>query len=453
MTIAARRSMIDFVMHARLDTVPDDVLADARRSLMDSIACQVAGAAVEPVRRLARARVGGSSPVLGLPQRVPAPAAAFVGGVAATWHDLDSGHRHPSDDPPVPGGHTPVHVIPVLLALGEPRGMGGEAFFRAYLVTYEFGARLAVASALRDGLHTHGVHATVAAAAAAVLATGGDRDLLERAIDLGAGLNVMPSMRTPLEGGTVRNAFAGVGAMHGVLAERLARSGVTPEAASMTSVYRGIAAGGFDAEALVEGLGSHWETALGYYKVHACCRWNHPALDALEELRGRRDLDPDAIEDIRVRTFAFAAQMDDRDPSSDLGAKFSLPWSIASYLVLGSTGPVGYTVEALADDRIRRLARRVEVVEEPAYSAQLPARRPTTVEVRLADGELEAASVLGSLGDPGNRFPDERMDEKYLELVGDVVGADAARRSHEMLAAIETVGDIGSLVAELRTTR
>jgi 2-methylcitrate dehydratase PrpD len=443
------RTMVSFLVSTQLEDVDDPVLVDGRRSLIDSIACQVAGIVAEPVRTLLATRSGAPSPVLGAATRTSAPHGAFIGGVAATWHDLDSGHRHPNDDPPVPGGHTPVHVIPALLALGEPRGMSGREFFRSYLVTYEFGARIAVASALRAGLHTHGVHATTAAAAASALATGGDADLIDRAIRLAAGLNIMPSMRAPLEGGTVRNTFAGIGAMHGVLAERLARAGVVPEVRAMASVYDGIAAGDFDGAAAVRRLGSEWETMLGYYKVHACCRWNHPALDALEELMARRPLPVSRIAGVEVRTFAFAAQMSDQDPRSDLGAKFSLPWSIAAYLVLGSTGPAGYTPEALGDDRIRDLARRVTVVEEPAYSAQLPERRPTTVVVRTIDESIAASSVLGSRGDPGNRFDDARMNRKYLDLVGGVLGEGPARRSHEMLQSIELMEDIRPLIAEL----
>lgn len=444
-----RRIMVDFLMSTPLEEVDEAVLVDARRSLMDSIACQVAGIVAAPVQALLAGRSGGPSPILGAAARTSAPHSALVGGIAATWHDLDSGHRHPSDDPPVPGGHTPVHVIPVLLAQGEPHGMSGRDFLRAYLVTYEFGARIAIASALRAGLHTHGVHATAAAGAAAALASGGGADLIDRTIRLAAGLNIMPSMRAPLEGGTVRNVFAGIGAMNGVLAERMARSGIVPEERPQHSVYDGIAAVDFDDEAAVEELGRHWETTLGYYKVHACCRWNHPALDALEELAARHLLQISQIERIEVRTFAFAAQMSEQNPATDLGAKFSLPWSIAAYLVLGSTGPAAYTPEALQDHRIRVVARRIAVVEEPAYSAQLPVRRPTTIEVRMTDGSIAASSVLGSHGDPGNRFPDARMDRKYLELVGDVLGEEPALRSLEMLHSIEQLDDIRTLVAEL----
>jgi 2-methylcitrate dehydratase PrpD len=443
-------TLVDFMTATDLGDVDDAVLADARRSLADSIACQVAGVVADPIRPLLMAGgPSGSSPILGARLCTSAPRSALIGGMAATWHDLDSGHRHPSSAPPVPGGHTPVHVIPVLLALGTPRAMSGRELLRCYLVTYEFGARIAIASSLRQGLHTHGVHATAAAGAAAALATGGDPDLVDRSTRLATGLNIMPSMRAPLEGGSVRNSFAGVGAMHGVLAERMARAGFQPEHDPDVTIYGGIAATGFDPEVAVERLGTHWESTLGYYKVHACCRWNHPALDALEDLMARTSLEIEDIERIRVRTFGFAAQMTDRSPMNDMGAKFSLPWSIAAYLVLGSTGPEGYTAEAIADERIRGLAGRVEVVEDRAYSAQLPVRRPTTIEVHNADGSLAAATVLGSRGDPADRFDDDRMDAKFQSLVEMVLGEGSARRSLEMLHEIETLDEVGTLVREL----
>ena len=78
-----------------------------------------------------------------------------------------------------------------------------------------------------------------------------------------------------------------------------------------------------------------------------------------------------------------------------------------------------------------------------------PVHRPTTIEIRMTDGSIAASSVLGSRGDPGNRFDEARMDRKYLELVGDVLGKGPARRSHEMLQSIELLDDIRPLVTEL----
>jgi 2-methylcitrate dehydratase PrpD len=445
--------MVGFLTGTDLGQIPEDVRADGRLSLLDTIGCMVGGSSAPAFRSLASRYLGaiGASPVLGTDWRVPAPYAALLGGIAATWLDLDSGHRHPSSDPPIPGGHPPAHNIPVMLAEGEPAGIDGETFLRTHLLTYELGARLGVATRLRSGLHVHGVQFTVGAAAAAAVLRGADALRIEAAMRLGAGLSIMPTMQAALDGGTVRNTFAAIGAFNGVLANHLLDTGVEPESRPFETVYGTVASTGFDPELFVDRLGEHWETTLGYYKVHACCRWNHPALDALEEVILQHPIAYEDVDRVEVRTFAFAAQMDDREPPTDLGAKFSIPFAVAACLVLGGTGYRSFTPDAVQDERIRRLALAVSVREEPEFSAALPARRPTAVDVHLSDGSVLSATVPGSRGDPGDRFPVDRMHAKFLELVGDVVGEAKARRALEMLNEIERLTDIRMLVAELTT--
>jgi 2-methylcitrate dehydratase PrpD len=446
--------MVGFLTDTELGDIPDDVKADGRLSLLDTIGCMVGGSTASAFRSLASGYLGaaGPSPVLGTDWRLPAAYSALLGGIAATWLDLDSGHRHPSSDPPIPGGHPPVHNIPVLLAKGDPAGIDGGTFLRSYLLTYELGARLGVATRLRPGLHVHGVQFTVGAAAAVAMLGNAEPSRLAAAMRLGAGLNIMPTMRAALDGGTVRNTFAGVGAFNGVLANDLLDAGIDPESQPFETVYGTVASTGFDPELLVDGLGEHWETTLGYYKVHACCRWNHPALDALEEITLRSPIAFEDVDRVEVRTFAFAVQMDDREPPTDLGAKFSIPFAVASSLVRGDAGYRSFTPAAVQDERIRRLALNVSVREEPEFSAALPARRPTAVDVYLSDGSVLSATVQGSRGDPGDRFPVDRMHAKFRELVGDVVGEARAARALEMLNEIERLADIRTLVGELTAT-
>ena len=72
--------------------------------------------------------------------------------------------------------------------------------------------------------------------------------------------------------------------------------------------------------------------------------------------------------------------MSDRDPVGALGAKFSIPFALAARLVLGDRGDCGvgaFREPALSDGRVRALARRVEVVEDPgAHGAHARTRGP-----------------------------------------------------------------------------
>ena len=86
----------------------------------------------------------------------------------------------------------------------------------------------------------------------------------------------------------------------------------------------------------------------------------------------RRPLPPESIQAIRVRTYAMAASLGHTDVRSEFGARFSLPFAVASLLCHGRSGLDNYDAAAVADPRIQALARRVEVAEDPGLHARLP---------------------------------------------------------------------------------
>jgi 2-methylcitrate dehydratase PrpD len=142
----------------------------------------------------------------------------------------------------------------------------------------------------------------------------------------------------------------------------------------------------------VRGLGEEFLLPRGFIKVHACGRYIHGALDCVEALMARRPLPPESIQAIRVRTYAMAASLGHTDVRSEFGARFSLPFAVASLLCHGRSGLDNYGAAAVADPRIQALARRVAVAEDPDFTRAFPGRQPTEVSVVLADGTQDVGA-------------------------------------------------------------
>ena len=122
--------------------------------------------------------------------------------------------------------------------------------------------------------------------------------------------------------------------------------------------------------------------------------------------------------------------MSDRDPVGALGAKFSIPYTLAARLVLGQWGDCGveaFREPALSDPRVRALARRVEVVEDPALTALTPRARPARVEVRLADGRVLVRQVDQPFGEFDRPYPESALREKFVALAAPDLGAGGRR--------------------------
>lgn len=454
MTETLLRELATFAAGTSLRDVPDAVAEDARRSLADTLACILGGTTAEPVRHLSERlhHPSGHAAIIGTRFRSHPHMAALIGGVAGTWMDADSGGtNHPAGGrvPPVPTAHPPVHLLPALFASAGDAHMDGEELLRIYLVSHEVGARIGIATQLLPGIHPHGVHGTSAAAAASSLARALSPEVIARAMELATALPMVTALRVAMTGATVRNAYAGIGARNGMVAVDATVSGVSaPE-----SAFHGILANGLsdalDERRLLDRLGDHWESTRAYVKLHACARWIHPALDAVMSMMPVGGIDPGALEAIDVRTFGFAAMMDDPHPPTDLAAKFSVPYSVAALVVYGRVELEAFTPSALRRPDLLSLAERTRVVEDAAYTRALPARRPTTVTLRFRNGRSQTATVGGSRGDPETAFTIDELEGKFLRLAGASIGEERAGRALDLLRRLPELSDTRTLIEAL----
>ena len=447
--------LAQFAADFSLSDTSENVRESARRSLIDTLGCMLGGSTVGPVRTLASTVHDPKqiAPVFGTPYRAHPYHAAFIGGVAGTWMDADSGGtKHPAGGrvPPVPTAHPAVHLLPALLAeTGAIHPVPGDELIRIYLVSHEVGQRIGSATRLLPGIHPHGVHGTSSAALAIGLARKLEVGSLARSMELATSLPLVTSLHVAMSGATVRNAYAGLGARNGMMAVDAAMRGAAAPADALQAVLAHGLSDALDTERLLRGLGRDWESARAYVKPHACARWIHPALDAVGSLMPAETLDPDSVQAIEIRTFRFAAMMNDPHPPTDLGAKFSVPYCVAAMVCFGSVELDAFKPAAMRRRDLQQLSARVEVVEEPDYTAALPERRPTTVMIRYRDGRTATASVEGAHGDPEDPLTAADLEGKYLRLATAALGSKAANRSLDLLRHLPELPGTDLLVEAL----
>jgi len=323
----------------------------------------------------------------------------------------------------VPTAHPAPHVLPVLLDAAATGPVGDRRLLEVFLAATEVGMRAGVASSLRPGLHPHGVHGPGSAALAAVLLRGGTAAEATTAFLLGSSQPLAATLAVPMGGGTVRNAWTGLGVWAGVQAADRAREGVPVLPGTFSALFDGAVCTDLSPALLADDLGGHWEIRNSYLKPYACARWVHPALDAVRAALAGTDVAADDVAGVEVVTFAFAASLSAPAVHSDMHARFSLPWCVATLLVDGALDAASFLPAGLARPEVGELAGRVTVTEEPAYSAALPAERPTRVTVRLRNGSTRTAEVRNARGNPAQPLTDEEVAAKFRRNVGDLVPA------------------------------
>lgn len=414
-----------FATTTRLEDVPADVVAFARLLLLDTLGALLGGLRYPPVRELGR-RV---SP--GGPQSIPFGPLLTL-GTAATWLDADSGGSfHPQGHrlPPVPTAHPAPHSLPVLLTTAAATGANDRRLLEVFVVANEIGLRGGTASSLRPGLHPHGVHGPSAAALAATLLSGGTAEQAGRSFLLGSSLPLAATLAVPVHGGTVRNVWTGLGAYYGALAAELVASGDPVADGEMTygALFDAAVCTDLSLDELVGDLGRRWQLVQSYLKPYACARWIHPTLDAVALATAGSGIGGDDVLAVEVDTFAFAAGLGSLAIRSDMQARFSLPYCVATLVTDGGLDAGSFLPAQLARSAVADLAARVTLREDAAYSAALPVDRPARVTVRLRDGRALTAEVRNARGNPATALPRAEVESKFVRNVGDLLEPSLVR--------------------------
>ncbi len=395
--------------------LPPAVRLQAAWVIADTVAAIVAGSAEPELRALAqRLGHGSGATLLGLGREATPDVAALVNGTAGTFLEMDEGNRFSR-------GHPAIHVLPAALALCEQQGASADTFLSAFVVGYEVGSRLGAATQLRGSMHPHGTWGTVGAAAACARVLSFDAVAMRETLNISSSLTIATSKKTMLQGGLVRNVYAGLSNRQGLLAVQLAASGFTGERDGLASVFGEVVSERFDRAVLLQDLGDDWHLLHNYFKLHSCCRFNHGTLDALDTIAAAGLLpQPEEIARIQVTSYHYAAELDDKAPRNTLAAKFSIPFAVATRIVRGSSALASFTWDAVRDARILALAQKVDVAEDPAMSRRLPNERPARVEITTTDGSTRSAEVGVNRGDDAAPYSHDELTTKFMDLTGRV---------------------------------
>jgi 2-methylcitrate dehydratase PrpD len=435
-----------FVADTALTDIAPAAIDRGHRVFADTFAAIGAGAR-EPEVQALRARMvpdpGGAASLIGSGLRAEPAKAAFLNGTAGTFLELDEGNQYSR-------GHPGIHAIPAALAWGEARGCSGAEVLTAAILGYEIGARIGISAKILPTMHPHGTWGTVGAAVTVAKLAGADAAKIREVINVASTLGLATSRQTMLQGGTVRNSFAGFSGQLGLMAWDMVESGFTGEADGLGTIWGTVISSEWKPEEMTRELGSRWEIARNYFKRHACCRYNHGTLDALAMIVAERGgLAPEEVAQVRVETYSLAAQLRDTTPKNTLAGKFSVPFAVASTLINGGSGVESFTWDKVRDTSIQAFADKVEVVEDPTLTAMMPDFRPARVIVTLTDGTVLQAETKTNRGDTEDPYDDAELDRKYEELTILVWPKAVARGIYEDCFRLEQLADINDLTRRL----
>ncbi|WEX08052.1 MmgE/PrpD family protein [Chelativorans sp. AA-79] len=435
------KEMADYIVGSRFEDLPEDVVAEARRAIVNIVGCAMGGAPEEGTD----IAIATFSPFFGKPtaaivgrrEKADPLHAALMNGITSHFHDYD-------DTTPKNYIHASSPVASALFAYASANPVSGRDFLHAFILGFEVTSRVGNATypAHYDaGWHSTGTCGVFGAAVAIGKLLGLDSGQMIHAIGLAAtqaaGLREMfGSMGKPFHPGRA--------AQNGYVAALLAQNGFTSGIHPLEGP-RGFAAvqsASYDLSKLTDGLGRDFDLRENTYKPFPCGIVNHPAIDAAIQLHHEHRLAPGSVKAVRLRVAPLVMDLcGKRDITKGLQGKFSVVHGAAVGLVRGKAGLQEYTDEAVNDPEIRRVRESAVAEGDAAISED-----GVAMTVEFQDGRVLTKTLTHSLGNLARPLSNAQLEEKFRDQACRLLSAEDVERLLGQCWAIAELPSAGALV-------
>lgn len=433
-----------FAAELRIVDIPESVLKEAKRSLVNVFATALAGCREEAidiaVGSLATLNGPRTSTLVGRGEGGDAAHAAFINAMSANIFDFDDTHEATIIHPAAP-------VFSALFAQAEAERVTGSDLLRAFVIGGEVECR--IGNAVSPHHYAHGWHITstcgVFGAAAGVGALLGlSSAQMAHAFSIAAvqSCGLVDALGTMAKSVSVGNA-----ARNGLISARLARSAFTGTPQSLTSPrgYLKVYGGEARPTALDQDLGTTWEIATNTYKPYPVGVVLNPVIDACLQLRRQEGLASDDIAKFEVTGHPLLRERTDR-PNVTTGreAQVSAQHVLAIAMERGVAG-----LDELTDEAV---AHTLERGRPPIVFHDDPSREVSSAKLVAIthSGARFTADITAALGSRNNPLNDAQLESKLAALARRSGFRGDTERLAEAIWAIEAfdnAADIARMTA------
>ena len=464
-------ALADFSNDTSWSTMPSPVVEEAKRVLLDSIGCALAGhgelkgKAGRDLAALSRP-AGQGATVIGEAEQSSVMGAAFANAELVSALDFDA---------ILAPGHVAPVVVPVALAAGEVAGSTGGEVLTAIAVGHEISCRVAFAmDGLRDVVDgavarrpVVGYSAIVfGAAAASAKLMQLDSVATADAIAIVASIAPVHSQgpwaeHSPIQ--TIKYMVAGAFAQTSLTAAYLSRSGHHGDHQILEDADVGyprfIGSARWEKDVITAELGQAWRfPVFQTYKPYPHCRVLHGQLDILLALIQEHDLKPDEIEEIRAWGEEWHRQPIWLNTTINhvIDAQNSMAHGLALAAHRIKPSKQWQDPDVVFSDSVMGLMSRVVTAAHPAYTGHLdsyPADRPARVEID-ARGTTFAGDGWYPKGtpspDPSTTMTTEELVAKFQTNAEGVLPAASIDAVIDAVLKLEHLDDVRELTRLLR---
>jgi 2-methylcitrate dehydratase len=420
---ALTSQIANFASRLSYEQLPADVVAAARRFIVDTLACAITARDCESVwigLRLAEgiAPVRYPGRIICHAQRSSAESATFVN--SAMIRNLDFNDQYP-------GGH-PSDCMGAFLAIAEAANADGRRLISAMVVAYELFVRISDATGLRYKGWDQGFAVGIATVAGVAHLLRLAPEQLAEAIAIITVANIPMRNTRAGELSLWKGAATSFATRNGIFAALLAAEGMTGPDRPFEGKHGlwDLITGPFKFEPLPteDGLYRTPDVQLKAWPVEYNAQL--PVWAALE-LRSKVDWRELAEIDIGTYTFAYTeigSEPEKWDPKTRETADHSMPYIFAKVLVDGTVDVAAFEEAAYRDAGIRPLMNKIRIRLDDEVNAMYPDVVAMKVRATTNDGGVIELFPRDPLGHTNNPMKDADVRTKFTENGEPVLGAE-----------------------------
>ena len=434
----------------RYQDLPQDVIHQAKRLVIDTIGCALGGCGSAPAR-IAHDIAGAVTSVkpatlMVSGQRTSPDLAAFANGVMIRFLDFNDGYTSTGES-----GH-PSDSIAAVLSVAELMKRSGKEMIAATVLAYEVFCRVCDTVDLKPLGWDHVTVGGMASTAAAARLLGLTEGKIAEAFNLGIAPNIALYQTRIGHVSMWKGCAYANASRNAVFAAMLAERGMTGPAPIFEGVggyFKAVTHAPFQLPAL-GGRAHPFKIMESSIKRFPLGQYSQTVVEAALEVRGKID-SVEEIAEVRIETVSTAIRLmagdpDKWEPATRETADHSMPYTVAVALSHGTVDAHHFDEKYLHDPAIRALTRRVKVKASEEADRRMPEAMLCTLTLVTRSGATHTAIVEYHKGHYRNPMSESEVEAKFRKLSGNVLTSTQTDRLLETLWRLEDVVDAGEIV-------
>ena len=450
-TIAEQLS--DYASSLRYEDLPEEIVHQAKRMIIDTLGCALGGYDSEPSRiaREVAATITSSQPatVLVSGQTTSPDMATFANGVMVRYLDFNDGYTS------LESGH-PSDSIAATITGAEVGGSGGKGLITATVLAYEAFCRICDTVDIKPNGFDHVTVGGIASILGVSHALGLSREQTGQALNLGIAPNLALYQTRIGDVSMWKGCAYANASRNAVFAATLARKGLTgpsPVFEGDGGYFKAVTRGPFELAAF-GGVDQPFKITECSIKRFPLGQYSQTVAQAALEVREQLS-SPDDIASVTVKTLQTAVNIMAGDPekwrpANRETADHSMPYTAAVALMYGSVGQEHFGDEFLHDPRLLDLVSRVKVEVSEEANSRAPEAMLCDLEVVTTTDHILSSRVAYHKGHYKNPLTDHELEDKFRGLAKGVLPDS---RTDGLLAHLWELDKVTDITGLLRWTR